>query len=105
MYNRTKGYLHTRIVPGTHRAVVMLPARVEGWVPNTPLGTIDAEEGVFKTTGSYEGTASGNAYHVVACWNACEGYEGELRPGLLAEMAETIKDLKAELDDATKGVY
>lgn len=41
-----------------------------------------------------------NAEHLAACWNACEGFEGELRPGLVAEMAGDCETLIKAITDA-----
>ena len=47
-----------------------------------------------------------DADHVVACWNACEGFEGELTPGLLSKLAAIVKQCAVWREEgAERGQY
>ena len=45
-----------------------------------------------------------NTAHLAACWNACEGFEGELTPGLMEAMRKALVGMTAQAQRYTEQV-
>ena len=67
-----------------------------GFFVHTQLG-ID-QRGYHHTTKASLNVGEENADRIIASLSACEGFDGELTPGLVARLAERVRELEEQLE-------